>query len=158
MNRQDNLMTKTCRSKMRTLLVIILASMIGYCWYFNPYHRYKKQYPRMSLYIYMVANGESYLHGIRTGLTLSVIDHESAKTWRPTITNGYDDGLMQINRVHKLKDPFNVKNNICFGVKYLKKCIDKHGLYNGIMAYNQGPNRKTFTNYMYLRAILRGMI
>jgi soluble lytic murein transglycosylase-like protein len=143
----------------RLSLIILLASMLSYCIYTNDWYKYKAQYPRMSFEIYRVANLESYLKGLDKAVVLAIIDHESAQTWRPNITNGYDDGLMQINRVHGIYNVFDIRVNIAYGCKYLKHCIDKKrgNLYIGIMAYNQGCNRKEYNNYGYLMAILNRM-
>jgi soluble lytic murein transglycosylase-like protein len=87
---------------------------------------------------------------------MAIIDHESARTWNPKITNGYDDGLMQVNRVHQIYDVYNPRVNISFGFKYYKKClVKKKSLSVAIMAYNAGPNRQVYTNYRYLQQILR---
>lgn len=132
--------------------------MAAYHVYTWDYWKYTKQYQKMSFRIYLIASHEAKMNGLDKGLVLAVIDHESARTWNPMVDNGRgDQGLMQINKVHKLINPYDAQTNIAFGCKFLKKCIDRKrgNKHVGILSYNAGPNRKYYTNLAYLAAIER---
>ena len=116
-------------------------------------------------YVEVVARKE----GIDPDLVRAIILTESGGNpyaYRKEIGKPYESiGLMQVTlqaardvgfrgRKEDLFDPFT---NIEVGVKYLKKMINRFGLYYGIAAYNAGPGNVLRGRYSkrYVMTVLR---
>ena len=92
-------------------------------------------------------------YGVNPALIMAIIKHES--NFNPSAYNPRtgDYGLMQINaKAHPdfdINRAYDIDYNLEYGVKFLRKLIDKwgptHGIEGIISAYNAG--HPTFRNY-----------
>lgn len=117
------------------------------------YEKLHKQYPKLTRHIFDIIDDER--HGVPPETICAIIDAESGFDVHAESKSG-DYGLMQINKCHRLKNSFDPRTNIRFGVKHFRYCLIRSRGNNelALMMYNSGCNRKEYHNQKYAMRIL----
>lgn len=111
---------------------------------------YKSHYKRLPFDVFIHAKKISMKEELPLEEILSLMNNESGFN-RYAVSHSGAQGLCQLmpetQKNYKVTDPYNIRQNITAGVKYLKYCKIKaqYDMALSYKKYNGGHNRKKFT-------------
>ena len=153
---------------MRELAVWIIISICVVFWVLlfrdgtkptdNGFNAAKKQYPKITKHIYLIAREESDNFKLDYKLVLAIIQAES-QFKITAVSKSNCRGLMQINpRYHykgNIKNLFNPRLNIKIGCRLLKNLLNRNkgNLILTLKCYERGCNGRGY-NWKYIAEVL----
>jgi soluble lytic murein transglycosylase-like protein len=142
-------------------IAIILYSPIPFTDFLNSYQTLQDKYPKMKHSYFKVIDRETKKTVFENREICALIDHESARTWNPSIESYAGAvGLMQIMPYHPVKDRTDPEQNLTWGINHLQtRCIPnaKGSKLLSYAFYHGGEHRKFLrkVDQQYVIAIIK---